>query len=79
MRKGIITIVYEDRFVDRVVKAMGKMRLFKTDGYYPITEVSTGKEVARFVCIYGFGPIVRFLSWITDIRGKGTHEVEVDY
>lgn len=79
MRKGVITIVYKNRVVDRIAKMMYKLRLFKTDGYYPITEDSTGKEVASFVCIYGNCLIVRFLELITDCRGKGLKKVTVDY
>jgi hypothetical protein len=79
MKKGVITMCNNERFVDRLANAMNKAKLFKTDGYYPIIEDSTGKEVGRFVCIYGNGAIVRFLSWITDIHGKDTRTVNIDY
>lgn len=79
MRKGVITIEYERRFVDRVAGIMHKMKLYKTDGYYPIMEDSTGKEVAAFVCIYGNGLIVRFLEAITQIRGKNLKKVNIEY
>ena len=79
MKKGVITIDYKGRLVDKIAKAMHKAKLFKTDGYYPIMEEATGKEVGRFVCVYGNGLIVRFLGWITDCRGKNVHQVTIKY
>lgn len=79
MRKGVISVEYEKRFVDRIANVMHDMKLYKTDGYYPIMEESTGKEVAAFVCIYGNGLIVRFLEAITQFRGKNLKKVSIDY
>ena len=79
MRKGVITIDFSKRLVDRIAMKMLDMKLYKTDGYYPIIEDSTGKEVGRFWCIYGNGLIVRFLEVITQIRGKNLKKVEINY
>ena len=70
MVKGVITYNYKNRVADHIAKAMLKMKLYKTDGYYPITDNDTGKEIAAFVCVYGNRFAVRFLEWITDYRGK---------
>ena len=79
MTKGVITLDYKERFVDRITKMLYKMKLFQTDGYYPITEEKTGEEVAAFICIKGSATIVRFLEWITDYRGKDGYKVTIDY
>lgn len=79
MRKGVMTINNEKRLVDRIAMKMFNMKLYKTDGYYPIIEESTGKEVGGFWCIYGSGFIIRFLEVITQIRGKNLKKVKIDY
>lgn len=79
MCKGVISVEYKKRFVDRIANTMYKMGLYKTDGYYPITEDSTGKEVAAFVCIYGNGLIVRFLEAVTQFHGQNMKKVNIEY
>ena len=79
MRKGIMTITGDNRIADWIACKMLDMKLYKTDGYYPIFEDSTGKEVGRFWCIYGNWLIIRFLEVITDIRGKNLKKVKIDY
>ena len=79
MRKGVMTIDYSKRFVDRVAIKMLDMKLYKTDGYYPIIEDATQKEVGAFYCIYGNGLIIRLLEMITQIRGKNLKKVEIKY
>lgn len=80
MRKGIITLDYAGRLVDRIAVTMYKMRLYKTDGYYPIIEDKTGKEVAAFVFVYGNDLIVRLLERITDYRAtKNSKKVNIYY
>lgn len=77
--KGIITMTSEGRFVDRVAEMAHKMKLFEDHGYYPIIHEKTGKEMGRLMCIVGPRPVVRFLEIITEIRGKDTKEVNVEF
>lgn len=79
MKKGVITVYYDERIVDKVSKLMYKMHLYKTDGYYPICDDRTKGEVGAIVCVYGNGLIVRFLEWLTDYRGKDATKVTIDY
>lgn len=79
MHKGVITHDYKMRFVDKIARVMYKMKLFKTDGYYPITDIYTGKEIAAFVCIYGSRFIVNFLEVVTQYRGKNLKNVDIEY
>ena len=78
MAKGVITLDYKGRLVDRLAKAMYKMKLFETDGYYPVLD-NNKSEVAAFVCIKGAKPVVRFLEWITDYRDKNARKVTIEY
>lgn len=77
--KGIITIQYEKRIVDRIAAWAYKRNLYEIDGYYPITKDATREEIGGFVCIKGALPIVRVLEVITEVRGKDTKEVTVEY
>lgn len=71
MRKGVITYELKNkRFVDRLTEIAYKLKLFKTDGYYPVYEESTGDEVAQFICIYGKSFIIPLLEKITDVKLK---------
>lgn len=83
MRKGVITYELKNkRFVDRLTEIAYKLKLFKTDGYYPIYEESTGKEVAQFICIYGKSFIIPLLEKITDVKlkkGEIGKRVTIDY
>lgn len=83
MRKGVITYELKNkRFVDRLTEIAYKLKLFKTDGYYPIYEDDTGNEVAQFICIYGKSFIIPLLEKITDIKpkkGEIGKLVKIDY
>lgn len=75
--KGIITLLNENRLVDRIARFTYVKGWWRITGYYPIFD-KTGKETGRFMCAYGNGPLVRFLSWLTDYRGYDAikHEVK---
>lgn len=81
MKKGIITIDYSNRIVDRLAIIMHDLfHLYETDGYYPIIKNTTGEVVGAFVRVQGPNTIIRFLEIITDYRGKkNMRKIEIDY
>ena len=81
MTKGVITYYYNghERFVDRIAKLAEKLRLFKCEGVYHISEDATNEIVGGFYCIKGRLPIVRFLEWVTQDRSKGAKKVVIKY
>ena len=81
MRKGkcIITLLNENRLVDRIARFAYTKGVWQASGYYPIIENKTGKEVGYFMCAHGNKLVVRFLSWITDYRGKDAVKHEIKY
>ena len=79
MTKGVITYQYKHRLVDKITVLASKMHLFKQDGYYPIIEEVTKREVGAFLCIQGSKPIVKLLEVITDYRGKDVVKHNIEY
>jgi hypothetical protein len=77
--KGVITVEYGKSFMNRLTSLMNRMKLFKVDGYYTITDNTTDEEIGAFVCVNGFKPVVKFLEWITDYRGKDSKTVTIEY
>lgn len=76
--RGFITILNENRLVDRIARFTYSKGLWNMTGYYPILRNNTGEEMGHFVCAYGNTIVIRILSWLTDYRGKDAinHEVE---
>jgi hypothetical protein len=56
-----------------------KIELGEIKGYYPIIDNKTGKEVGYFMCTNGNKLAVRFLSWMTDYRGKDAIKHTIKY
>ena len=76
--KGLITVLNENRLVDRIARFAYLKGLWKITGYYSIFDNKTGEETGRIMCAYGNKFLIRFLSWMTDYRGKDavTHEIK---
>ena len=78
MRKGIITLLNEERYADRVAKMAFERGDYEIEGYYPILEGEDRVEIGQLVCIKGGDILVPFLEMLTEYRGKDAKKVEVD-
>lgn len=77
--KGLITVLIENRLVDRIARFAYLKGLWKMTGYYSIFDDKTGKEIGRIACAYGNKTLIRFLSWLTEYRGKDAIEQHVKW
>ena len=78
MTKGIITVLDENRIVDRIAKAAYKYGLYDYDHARAIIRESDEEVVGWFRYITGPRLIVRFLEFITEVRGNNVKKVEID-
>ena len=78
MTKGVITH-YGTRFVDYIAWLADRLHLIKCHSVCPITNTATGNEVGGFYCVTGWKPIVKFLEWATDDRGKNCQKVVIKW
>lgn len=80
MNKAVISMFEETKIRNHICQMVYEKGLFEVEGYYPVLENSTNREVGRFVCVYGNKVAVKFLAWLTNIHlYKNAKEVTIDY
>lgn len=72
---GVITVLFENRLVDRIAREMAVIGLYQITDYRPIINGINHEEVGRFLSITGGRSIIWFLQKLTQIRGKNVKEV----
>ena len=72
----VITISMKDpRIIDGIANFFGRIGLYKELDRWPIVEgdENSTEVVAYCMVIQGFTPLVRFLAYATDYRGRDVH------